>query len=441
MQVNVLVEAAERAAANQAAADKAAAASRAAQKAAADKVAPERAAAEKAAAERAVAERAAAEKAAAERAVAEKAAAEKAAAEKAAAEKAAAEKAAAKKAAAEKAAAERAVAQKAAAQKAAAERAKVLRAQELASITRYPSPGRVRVGNNLMVVSDSGELVDVEVIAFDAATNVAIVEPVHDGQQTRSQIDLTRTPHTNFNFIDGTAEFMESRDGYLKRVEQSRCKMQDAITGVDVDTADKLIKLTIDMGVDADGRPNIAPQNADYVCVTDIAQLASMTSSDVPAPVFFLAPAGTGKSWSAAQLLYLLAKNGKLSAANAPPAAPSLLAVSAAPPPASSKRPIVPFLVTVQELAKMSKHRAAAKLDQQTVASNVVLSFLSNLRAVITDEQSDLDLPSSAMLTGDDWALLNAAYHLRLLVVIVDGIDEVRCYPQKRDAIHGSQRT
>ena len=69
--------------------------------------------ADKAAAETAAAEVAAADKAAAQRAAAEKAAAEKAAAEKAAAEKAAAEKAAAEKAAAELAAAERAASERA----------------------------------------------------------------------------------------------------------------------------------------------------------------------------------------------------------------------------------------------------------------------------------------------------------------------------------------
>ena len=77
----------------------------------------------------------------------------------------------------------------------------------------------------------------------------------------------------------------------------------------------------------------------------------------------------------------------------------------------------------------MSERRAEEKLHQQTAKSNAVLSFLNNLRTVIAarnkGKEAELDLPSSAELTLHDWALLKTAYELRLLVVIVDGIDEV----------------
>ena len=291
------------------------------------------------------------------------------------------------------------LADKTASKKVAAKNAPSVRKQKLDACTRYPKPDRVDEGDVLMVLNGQGKLIDVKVISVADAQ--ARVERMRDGDHAPSEISLHRTPHVSDDYLANASQFCSYRLEYCGRVLKARGEMQDAVTAVKMKTEEQLINLTVDMvgGVDE----AIGLQYADYAKLTDVEQLAKLiSSSGAPASVVFIAPPGSGKTWSAVQLLYMLAKGAD-----------------------ASKLPLVPFLVTVQELAKMSKRRAEAQLDQQTTTSNAVLAFLNSLKDVISGKVTDLDLPSSAMLVMDDWALLKTAYELRLLVVIVDGIDEV----------------
>lgn len=102
---------------------------------------------------------------------------------------------------------------------------------------------------------------------------------------------------------------------------------------------------------------------------------------------------GTGKTWSARQLTFFAAdmKEGP---------------------------PLVPLLMTVQDLAAKQATRITKGLEGQSVRQNVVRTYIREV----------CDEPGSKY----DRHLLLAAYELRLLLLVVDGIDEA---PQMRASI------
>jgi len=165
--------------------------------------------------------------------------------------------------------------------KKAAAKAPSMRKQKLDACIRYPKLGSVDVGEQLLVVNDEGQLVDVKVTAVAGVQ--ADVVPLRDGVRAPFKIALDRTPHASLNFVESASEFLTSLEAYRGRVLKARGVMQDAITGVNMKTAEQLISLTIDMGADAAGRGDTGLQYADYEAVADIKQLAALTSSRTPA--------------------------------------------------------------------------------------------------------------------------------------------------------------
>jgi len=264
------------------------------------------------------------------------------------------------------------------------------------------------------------------------------------------QMKLTQciNPTDPFEFLEpiregepcGMERFHVLRRGYYKRLLERHGTMEDAITGNKLSTVTQLISLTIKSGEAQDQENVTGLQYADYTSATDVGSLARLTMEASPSPVLFVAPPGFGKTWSANQLTYKMAEECSKAQDKMPP--------PTGPPPTWSERdwqdygplskqlverknwkdrgpPIVPFMLTVQDLARISKSRAEMKLDRPTLQSNAVLTFLDMIgRKTAKESGASKYLPAAAKLEKDDYYLLMAAYHMRLLVVVVDGIDE-----------------
>jgi len=279
------------------------------------------------------------------------------------------------------------------------------RLERLQACARYPDSTAFPMVDSKLILLHEGQLLDGIVISTNGS-----LATVRSGSIS-FDISLQRHQRTTDDFVDSAEHYFDLRSNFLKRIRTKHAEMEDAITGKRLSTTEQLIQITIS-NREAAGAGGL--QYADYMDATNIRDIAELTLSTAPASLLLVADPGTGKSWSANQLVFQMAD----------------WCLSRETP-----LPILPFLLTVQELAKLHETRKDAKL-QTNARSNVVLAFLTSLQKVGT-EKLQAQLPSASMLDEEDYLILMAAYELRLLVIVVDGIDEAPMIRQEvQETLH-----
>ena len=316
------------------------------------------------------------------------------------------------------------------------------------SIARAP-------GIQILLLHDGEHLLHAEVEESARKQNLLRHIVVHNG--TRQEFDLNEMNHSLQRF-SSAQEFEEARMAYCRQIMEDGRYIEDAITGNRVDISEQIVRVEMQVRRQSDaetlrhmpfddlewvsdssfrlgervwaqGREGTIEhlqkhnrymvkfsdgssspalhassikraqaiagvQDRSFAKVQDIAEIVPLLlhpcrlqgrlhGAHSSQPVLIRAGAGTGKTWSMQQLLFLLAS--ELSR-----------------PEKDSKLRLVPLLIPIQKLARMRKANS-----EEGYPSNLVLFY-------IQAEFSD----------GRTRRLLEQAFEMRSLIVMLDGIDE-----------------
>ena len=182
-------------------------------------------------------------------------------------------------------------------------------------------------------------------------------------------VDLNERNHAAAR-MDSQA-FAARRMAYLREVRREFDKVEDAITGAELRVEDQILQLQI---ASEEGHRPLGG-------VAHVADLARALLRDTTPPVLVRAEPGAGKTWSVKQCMWQMAD--------------TLLDRDAA-----AETPcLVPLVVYVQELAR---------LRRSLHGTHLVLSYIRHKHR----------------LDADTREMLEQAFEMRVLVLLVDGIDE-----------------
>ncbi|KAL1499349.1 hypothetical protein AB1Y20_011556 [Prymnesium parvum] len=250
----------------------------------------------------------------------------------------------------------------------------------IAPLVRYDK------GTRLMVVLED-ELADVTVLGAMGPANKHKLK-LADGSVVK--VDLNAFNHSTTEYFETAGAYEAARVAFCERVVASLGKVQDAITNNVLDIEEQTVYINTDTGKDAvnSGQAKLGVQRPDWQSVVDMPSLSKQMLKPSPQraqglheaqPVLIRAGPGTGKTWSLQQLAWLLAKE---------------LRVKQEPVPQ------VPLLVRVQRIAEYADSSKREGFD------NLLLAYIDK-------EHSE-----------EDKKVILQAYHMRSLIVILDGIDE-----------------
>ena len=211
----------------------------------------------------------------------------------------------------------------------------------------------------------------------------------------RYEVDLNQFNHCIQRFVQARS-FKVAARSYCEHLVAENSQVYDAITGNYLTTTRQLLDIVLCTSTQGTRRPG-------YSDMPTIKALAEPLLEPSPhrhygsystQPVLVLAPPGSGKTWSAIQLVHQLA---------------SQCARLARKPKAAC---VVPVLVYVQRLVRITATLpAGSELNERHLFEYLAYEF-----------QNENDTGDSR---ASDWmTMLVQAYEMRSLIIVVDGIDE-----------------
>lgn len=319
-------------------------------------------------------------------------------------------------------------------------------------------------GSEILLLHDGEHLVHAKVLeVFDRKHGNRHRVACHgaDGAEQNVEVDLNEMNHSSQRF-NSAEEFEEARALYCRKITQEGRYIEDAITGNRVDISEQIVRIEMEVkqqpNVDAlrhmafddlewvsdssfrlgdrvwaQGREGVVEhlqkhgrymvkfsdgtsspalhassikraqaiagvQHRDFAEVRDIAGVVPLLlhpsrflqgrlhGAHSSQPILIRAGPGTGKTWSMQQLLFLLAQELSISRTEI-------------------QLQLVPLLIPIQKLARMLRQHAAN--SKEGPPSNLVLFYIQ------------AEFPS-----GDTRSMLEQAFEMRSLIVMLDGIDE-----------------